>query len=400
MSLAHACGRAFQNNVWSPGRRALGTLVARSRGASRPGAGATATLSSPFLRSYEWYRHKLHTHPVPVKALTSGTLLGLADFLAQKIKSSCPAPHVSGAHVSSSSSTASSSCEGDAQSSLELIAPGLDWPEAYYQAANDHQGHELQKAGRQNLWDKRQTFLMCLYGALFVAPFAHTWYRFLHQRFPVQKGARTLQRWKQTLKRTVVDQSVAAPIFTTGLFVSRGLVAGQDADSIQQKMRQDFLKVFVAGLCVWPLAQFVNFTYVPLAYQVLFNNVVGLGWSTFSSLVACYGQPEYAHLQSTKPQPQAANNRSSWPYSRPSGGTTKEDRQPVMSYHLFQLYPSRCQCYFSPAVAPLPLPVVASASNSYPLAWVQRLYESGTPSMFSCPAGLLNSPLFSFNRTG
>jgi hypothetical protein len=33
----------------------------------------------------------------------------------------------------------------------------------------------------------------------------------------------------------------------------------------------------------------VNFLYVPLPYRVLFINVVGLGWSTYTSFVASRG---------------------------------------------------------------------------------------------------------------
>ncbi len=89
-------------------------------------------------------------------------------------------------------------------------------------------------------------------------------------------------------KRMILDQVCTSPVFTTGLFVSRGLVAGQGPGEIWKKMKEQFLNVMLTGAIVWPAAQFLNFLLVPLPYRVLFNNCVGLCWSTFTSVLASY----------------------------------------------------------------------------------------------------------------
>ena len=121
---------------------------------------------------------------------------------------------------------------------------------------------------------------------------------------------------RRAAQRVVLDQAIVAPVFASGLFISRGLVAGmqrractlcvgpqyadegqgerdgcagESMNSIWRTMKKDFLRVIIAGAIVWPPAQMVNFLYVPLPYRVLFINVVGLGWSTYTSFVASRG---------------------------------------------------------------------------------------------------------------
>lgn len=47
-----------------------------------------------------------------------------------------------------------------------------------------------------------------------------------------------------------------------------------------------YWETYVADCIVWPPLQFVNFTFVPLRYQVLYVNACNLGWNTFLSVMA------------------------------------------------------------------------------------------------------------------
>jgi hypothetical protein len=89
--------------------------------------------------------------------------------------------------------------------------------------------------------------------------------------------------------RVLLDQAVVAPVFASGLFLSRGLIAGDTMDTIWRTMKKDFARIIIAGAIVWPPAQMLNFFFVPLPYRVLFINAVGLGWSTYTSFVASRG---------------------------------------------------------------------------------------------------------------
>jgi hypothetical protein len=127
---------------------------------------------------------------------------------------------------------------------------------------------------------------MGLYGALFVAPFSHQWYHFLERKLPMPKSSSVMAKLYRVMQRVTLDQFVVSPVFASGLFLSRGLIAGEDIQTIWEKTRADFLRVIMAGAVIWPPAQMVNFFFVPLPYRVLFINLVGFGWSTYTSLVA------------------------------------------------------------------------------------------------------------------
>jgi hypothetical protein len=50
--------------------------------------------------------------------------------------------------------------------------------------------------------------------------------------------------------------------------------------------KRQYVKTFIADCIVWPPLQLINFTFVPLKYQVLYVNVANLGWNTFLSIMA------------------------------------------------------------------------------------------------------------------
>ena len=51
------------------------------------------------------------------------------------------------------------------------------------------------------------------------------------------------------------------------------------------KAKNLFLSVYAADCVVWPPLQLINFSFVPLQYQVLFVNLCNLLWNTFLSIV-------------------------------------------------------------------------------------------------------------------
>ena len=47
-----------------------------------------------------------------------------------------------------------------------------------------------------------------------------------------------------------------------------------------------YIPTYIADWVVWPPLQLVNFTFVPVRYQVLYVNVCNLLWNTFLSFMA------------------------------------------------------------------------------------------------------------------
>jgi protein Mpv17 len=108
---------------------------------------------------------------------------------------------------------------------------------------------------------------MALYGSLFVAPFSHSWYQFLERRLPMPVAPSVAVKLRRVLQRVALDQVVVSPVFASGLFLSRGLIAGEDMQTIWTKTKADFTRVLLAGATIWPPAQMVNFFFVPLPYR-------------------------------------------------------------------------------------------------------------------------------------
>jgi Mpv17 / PMP22 family len=56
------------------------------------------------------------------------------------------------------------------------------------------------------------------------------------------------------------------------------VVEGRSAQHTQQRLKRDYPGIQWNGWKLWPLAAFINYTYVPLKLRVLFVNVVAFCW--------------------------------------------------------------------------------------------------------------------------
>ena len=57
----------------------------------------------------------------------------------------------------------------------------------------------------------------------------------------------------------------------------------------RQKMENSFVSTFAADMCIWPLANVINFRYIPIHYRPTFVGVVQIGWQAYLSGVAHAG---------------------------------------------------------------------------------------------------------------
>ena len=61
---------------------------------------------------------------------------------------------------------------------------------------------------------------------------------------------------------------------------------GKSLPEIKRKIEGEYLEALVANYAVWVPAQFINFYFVPVPFQVLMSNVTGLVWNTYFSFMA------------------------------------------------------------------------------------------------------------------
>lgn len=129
--------------------------------------------------------------------------------------------------------------------------------------------------------DKRRVLLTAAYGAAFVGPVGHAWYKWLDSaaaRFfppgsPAFIGA-----------KVVVDTAVLGPFYVLTYFAFGSAFIDQAGwKDFETKMRVDFLPTLTAEIAFWPVFQAVNFSRVPLQHQLLAVNCMTMLDAAFMS---------------------------------------------------------------------------------------------------------------------
>jgi len=93
------------------------------------------------------------------------------------------------------------------------------------------------------------------FGVSKVPPYSHFWY-------PILDNLTT-----QSLVRVVIDQAFWRPLLTAYTFLMMCLIQGMSLEDIRAKFKNDFVKTVKAGLKIWPAAEVVNQTVVPLKWR-------------------------------------------------------------------------------------------------------------------------------------
>lgn len=91
------------------------------------------------------------------------------------------------------------------------------------------------------------------------------------------------------LQRVACDQLVMAPIGLALFIGSMGIMEGRDLPHLAQKYKGMYGAALVANWQVWPLAQVINFRYMPLPYRVPFQSTCGIFWNLYLSLLNASG---------------------------------------------------------------------------------------------------------------
>ena len=135
----------------------------------------------------------------------------------------------------------------------------------------------------------------CVTGAVMGVE-GHVWYTFL-DRWLVQNT------WRNVFKKMLLDQIIAAPIYTLTYIVGRiirsldhqypfdrhrllgtSLLEGRRSyEELKSDTQSSFLSLYLADCFVFMPIQIVNFKYIPAFYRVLFLSVVTFLFDAFIS---------------------------------------------------------------------------------------------------------------------
>jgi Mpv17 / PMP22 family len=233
-----------------------------------------------FHRSRDWYEAKLASRPVLTKSISSGVIAGCGDILCQLFVEQRDVQRTSAASTEHSGRTHAAT---SVNSFNETDSTDQSLP----------------------LWNVARTGRFVLLGTVLVGPTIHYWYTFLGARlFPgMDRGS--------ILKRVALDQLIFSPAFLAvwlaalwrleGFKVpnarsvdtqqslspqmeeSVGRTASNCSITTIARIRTSLEELMPLNWMIWTPVQIVNFRFVPLAYQVLFSNVVAVLWNIILS---------------------------------------------------------------------------------------------------------------------
>lgn len=106
-----------------------------------------------------------------------------------------------------------------------------------------------------------------------IAPLTHMWFA-------------RLSRLPSPLLAAAADQLLWAPPFTAMFLFAMGAAEAGTVGEGVSRCRSSWRSVLLANWLVWMPVQALNFWLVPLPFQVLVTNVVGLGWSVALSAMS------------------------------------------------------------------------------------------------------------------
>ena len=89
--------------------------------------------------------------------------------------------------------------------------------------------------------------------------------------------------------RMLFDQLLFAPVLLTGFYPLNQVVMDRDIGSLGkgvQVWREKIWETLLTNWKIWPIASSINFWLMPVQYQVLFANFVGLFWNMILSYIA------------------------------------------------------------------------------------------------------------------
>eukprot|EP00949_MAST-11_sp_MAST-11-sp1_P004754 g4754.t1 len=127
-------------------------------------------------------------------------------------------------------------------------------------------------------FDVKRLCVFTFLGGALIGPALHLWYGTLNRIIPQQTTA-------GALKRLALDQFVfAGPFIAT--FMSSALTLNGRPEQIPAQLKKEWFPALVTNWQLWFPANFINFRLIAPRFQVLFANVVALGWNSYLSLVS------------------------------------------------------------------------------------------------------------------
>ena len=99
---------------------------------------------------------------------------------------------------------------------------------------------------------------------------------------------RVFGNWQNhALPKVALGHVTLFPAYTSMFLGYLGVLEGLSVKENVERMESRLPDLLIYGSTIWPVANIVNFAYVPLHRRLLYLNMIGVGWNAFLSFQAC-----------------------------------------------------------------------------------------------------------------
>lgn len=106
------------------------------------------------------------------------------------------------------------------------------------------------------------------------SPLIHFWYKILRTNV------------KSVPLSILLDQTLFQTVYTSYFFSMLRIFRDFQLSKIPSDVRENLLPTLKNSWKIWPIAQTINFNFVPIKYNVLFGNMVGFFWGIILAAIS------------------------------------------------------------------------------------------------------------------
>ncbi len=193
---------------------------------------------------FSWYTRQLDERPLTTKIISSALIAAAGDIICQVLENNL----------------------------------GAKPKDAESDTGKAHSGRNGATASLDTDIDWLRTGRFFVIGAFWVAPTCHVWYGFLSTR--LIPGVSTPKR---VVQRLFLDQFGAAPFFCSAFMGLLWLLEGKHPSDVKADLIEAGPTLVTSNWKLWIPAMGFMFSVVPLKFQVVYSNFVGLVWTVYLS---------------------------------------------------------------------------------------------------------------------
>uniref|UniRef100_A0A7S2NZL3 Peroxisomal membrane protein MPV17 n=1 Tax=Leptocylindrus danicus TaxID=163516 RepID=A0A7S2NZL3_9STRA len=148
------------------------------------------------------------------------------------------------------------------------------------------QSIEARVAGVRTSFDILRLLSFTVAGTVYVGPFVHYIYEVLWMIGRKLERMGVTKTWR-TITQVIIDQTIGVWLFFPTYFyvfeIAEGMVAGRSPmfSRATAKVKNELIGVIISNYRLWPLVNYINFSYVPESLRVLFGNIVSIFWNAY-----------------------------------------------------------------------------------------------------------------------